>query len=206
VGLFVGICGGSGSGKSTLTDHLARRLGAVATQLSFDSYYRDLAHLAPDERATQNFDHPDALDHEMLAHHLDELLAGREVAVPGYDFATHTRSADVTIVEPREVVLVEGILLFAFPAIVERLHLRVFRDCPEPVRFDRRRRRDVDERGRTPESVHEQFHRSVKPMHDRFVEPARALAHRVVVHGESLDAVTVELASRIRRATTPAPA
>lgn len=205
MGLVVGVCGGSGSGKTTLTDRLVGRLGPLATRLSFDSYYRDLAHLPPAERAVQNFDHPDSLDAGLLARHLDELAAGRSIAVPGYDFARYVRTSDLTLVEPRPVVVVEGILLFAHPELVERLDLAVFRDCPEPVRFARRCERDVTERGRTPGSVLAQFEATVKPMHDRFVEPGRSVAHRVVTHGEDLDLVVDELAASIQR-LVPAPA
>lgn len=198
MGLVVGICGGSGSGKTTLCSRLADRLGGEALRLSFDSYYRDLPDLPPQLRDTRNFDHPDALDADLLASHLDDLAAGRPVAVPQYDFATFRRSPEVALVEPRPVVLVEGILLFCHRPLVERLDLRIFRQCPEDVRFARRRARDVDERGRSPESVRAQFQATVKPMHDRFVEPYAVLADRLVGFGEDLDDVAGELEQAVR--------
>lgn len=198
MGLIVGICGGSGSGKTTLCSRLADRLGTEAVRLSFDSYYRDLPDLPPELRQARNFDHPDSLDAPLLASHLDDLSAGHPIAVPGYDFTTFRRRDDLTLVEARPVVLVEGILLFCHRPLVERLDLRVFRHCPEEVRFARRRARDVVERGRSPESVRAQFQDTVKPMHDRFVEPYAGLADRSVGFDEDLDDVAAELERTIR--------
>ena len=198
MGLVVGICGGSGSGKTTLCARLAERLGAQAARLSFDSYYRDLGHLPVAQRAAQNFDHPESLDAELLISHLERLATGRDVEVPRYDFATYRRRGGCTVVEARPVILVEGILLFCHPQLVQRLDLRVFRECPEEVRFARRCTRDVTERGRTQASVQAQFRRTVKPMHDRFVEPHRELADRTVRFAEDLDDGARELERDIR--------
>lgn len=168
----LGVAGGSGAGKTTLVDGVVSRLGDRAAVLWFDEYYHDLVHLDPAERATVNFDHPDSLDGGLLIEHLDGLLAGRAVDVPVYDFSTHTRTTLTRRVEPRPVVVVDGILVLAVPEVRRRLDLAVFVDAPEAVRLARRMDRDVAERGRTPESVRAQFAATVGPMHDEFVAPS----------------------------------
>ena len=168
--------GGSGAGKTTLVWSLADRLGAEVSVLWFDEYYHDLVHLTPDERALVNYDHPDSLDVDLLVSHLDGLLAGRPAEVPVYDFTTHTRTGTTRRVDPRPVIVVDGILVLAFPVIRERLDVSVFVEAPAEVRLARRLDRDVRERGRTPESVRTQFAATVAPMHDAFVSPCRDLA------------------------------
>jgi len=168
----LGLAGGSGAGKTTLVDGLTSRLGGDASVLWFDEYYHDLAHLPPEQRAVVNFDHPDSLDEVLLVEHLDGLLAGRPVDVPVYDFATHTRTGRTRRVDPRPVVVVDGILVLAVPAVRERLDLAVFVDAPVEVRLARRMDRDVRERGRTVASVRAQFEATVAPMHDAFVGPS----------------------------------
>lgn len=169
--------------------------------LSFDSYYRDQGHLTPDVRSKVNYDHPDALDSELLIQHLDLLRAGHQAPVPIYDFATHTRQKGVTLVGPAEVIVVEGILLFSFSSIVQRLDYRVFRQCPESIRFARRIKRDVRDRGRSLESVRTQLATTVKPMHDQFVEPYALRAHRLTNHGEEAGDVAVEIVEHVSNAT-----
>ncbi len=195
--LVIGIGGGSGSGKSTLAAMVLERL-PEARQLSFDAYYRDLGHLPLVERAGVNFDHPDSLDHQLFGEHLNQLVAGSPVDVPGYDFANYTRTGLSIQVPPAPVLVVDGILLFAFPEIVPRLDHRVFIDVPEAVRFERRRDRDVNERGRTPDNVARQFAETVAPMHDAFVQPSIVHAHRVVPVGEAYATVATELAAFAR--------
>ena len=168
--------GGSGAGKTTLAWGLEDRLGADVSVLWFDEYYHDLVHLTPDERALVNYDHPDSLDVDLLVSHLDGLLAGRPAEVPVYDFTTHTRTGTTRRVDPRPVIVVDGILVLAFPVIRERLDVSVFVEAPAEVRLARRLDRDVRERGRTPESVRTQFAATVAPMHDAFVSPCRDLA------------------------------
>jgi len=176
----VGVVGGSGAGKTTLVRGLVDRLGSDASVLWFDEYYHDLVHLDPAERAVVNFDHPDSLDVDLLVTHLTTLLAGRPAEVPVYDFSTHTRTGGTRRVEPGPVVVVDGILVLAFPAIRERLDVSVFVEAPAEVRLTRRLDRDVRERGRTPESVRAQFAATVAPMHEAFVSPCRTFADLVL--------------------------
>ncbi|HAQ22176.1 MAG: uridine kinase [Acidimicrobiaceae bacterium] len=168
----LGVAGGSGVGKTTLVNRVVERLGNRATVLWFDEYYHDLIHLDPDERATVNYDHPDSLDSALLVEHLDSLLTGRAVEVPIYDFSTHTRTGSTRRVDPRSVVVVDGILVLAVPEVRDRIDLAVFVDAPEQVRLGRRLERDVRERGRTPESVRAQFAATVAPMHETHVVPS----------------------------------
>jgi uridine kinase len=177
----VAIAGGSGSGKTSLTRALVKALGSDrCAVLDHDSYYRCLAHRPLEERAASNFDHPDSLENELLARHLAELRQGRAVERPCYDFATHTRTSESTRIEPRPTVVCEGILLLAVPELRHAFDLRVYVDTPADVRALRRVRRDIVERGRTVESVVDQYLQTVKPMHERFVEPARATADLVL--------------------------
>jgi uridine kinase len=159
---------------------LVDRLGPDASVLWFDEYYHDLVHLSPADRAVVNYDHPDSLDVDLLVSHLDDLLAGRPAEVPVYDFSTHTRTGRTRRVEPAPVVVVDGILVLAFPAIRECLDISVFVDAPAEVRLARRLDRDVRERGRTPESVRAQFAATVAPMHEAFVSPCRSFADMVL--------------------------
>ncbi|MGI9604515.1 MAG: uridine kinase [Acidimicrobiales bacterium] len=196
--LVIGISGGSGSGKSRLATDLASAIGPERVSvLPFDSYYKDLRHLSLEARAEINFDHPESLDADLFASHLDGLAGGLDVCVPVYDFARHQRADDVTILPATEVVIAEGILLFAFTELLERFDMKVFRHAPADVRFERRLNRDVIERGRSPESVREQFELSVGPMHDAYVEPSAAHADRVVTHEEVLETVITELAATV---------
>lgn len=200
--LLIGICGGSGSGKSTLANRIAEQLRHErgphgATVLSFDAYYHDRFDLSVEERATINYDHPEALDHDLLIEHLFRLKGGDTVEVPVYDFASHCRSDEIVEVDATDVLVVEGILLFASARVRQLLDLRVFRRCPEDVRFSRRIKRDIVERGRTLVSVEAQLTATVKPMHDQFVEPFADEADIVTEHGQNLDRVTDEIVATI---------
>lgn len=168
----VGIAGASGSGKSTLATLLADELGdARATVLSFDSYFRCRGYLSEYDRAQQVYDHPDAIDHELLVRHLDELKAGNSIESPGYDFVDHVRVKG-NPVAPRPLVIVEGFLLFCFEEIRRRLDTAIFVVAPREMRFERRIRRDVEERGRDPVSVRERLERDVIPSEDQFILPS----------------------------------
>jgi len=183
-----GVCGGSASGKSTLVRQLRDRLGSdrVVT-IAHDAYYRDLSHLTFPERREVNYDHPDSLENNLLVDHLLELRRGRAVAVPVYDFAEHNRSADVELVEPRPLVLVDGILIYAIERLRAVFDRRIYLDVPSEIRMARRLQRDVEERGRHPREVRDNFTSVVAPMHDRFVEPHSASADWVIAHRDDRD-------------------
>ena len=196
--LVCGICGGSGAGKTTLTSRVVDRLGGQGVSvLAFDAYYRDLSHLPPEERHDRNYDHPDALDHELFVSHLDSLRSGRDVDVPVYDFATHTLTGRFDRVAAAPLVLVEGILLLASADVRKRLDYTVFLDAPRNVRLERRIRRDVAERSRQPDHVRRQFAATVSPMYHAYVKPYRHLADRVAANGEPGYDRVEELASEI---------
>ena len=205
---LVGIAGGSGSGKTTLTRDLAERLGDACSVVQHDAYYRQLAHLPKAERDKVNFDHPDSLDNDLLQAHLGLLRTGKAIEQPDYDFASHTRKPNSIPVPSRPIILVEGILVLSLPKLREAVDLRVFVDAPADVRALRRARRDVEERGRTLTSVFDQWFATVRPMHDRFVEPARVFAD-IVVDGEDVRRTGLEhvlAALRARSGKQPAVA
>ena len=178
---IIGITGGSGSGKSTLLGAIAALLGTNAVSiLRQDDYYRDLSHLPLAERAATNFDHPNSLDLDLLAAQAEKLRAGEAVDRPSYDFTTHTRRAAPVRIESRSLLLIEGTLIGAHPALVRSLDCVVFVDLEEPERLARRICRDIRERGRTEESVRRQWALTVAPMHAEFVEPVMAQADLVV--------------------------
>ncbi|MEZ5979989.1 MAG: uridine kinase [Planctomycetota bacterium] len=178
---FIAIAGGSGSGKSTLVDRLVcGRAGSRIAVVAHDAYYLDGTAMPEELRASRNWDHPDALDIELVAEHLDALASGLPVDVPEYDFSTHSRTDRTRRVEPRPVVVVEGVLVLAVAELRARCDLRVYVDTAPEERLARRVLRDTRERGRSIESVIAQFRASVRPMHDALVEPSRAHAHVVV--------------------------
>ena len=200
--LLVGIAGGSGSGKTTLAKAVAETMapGQVVV-IPHDAYYRDLGHLTFEERVVCNFDEPAALDNERLLHDLRALRAGRPMAQPSYDFASHTRRSETTRVEPCAVVLVEGILVLAIPELRAMLEVKVFVETCERVRLSRRIERDRAERGRTREGSEAQFLHQTRPMHVLHVEPSRVHAD-IVVSGEgsvahAAEAVTADLRRRL---------
>ena len=182
--IVIGVAGGTGSGKTTVSQAILDRVGSdQIAYLQHDSYYRDRSQVPPEERATANFDHPDALESELLAHHLASLKTGQTVQVPIYDFTTHTRKARTVAVEPRKVILVEGILIFTEKALRELMDIKVFVDTDSDVRFIRRLQRDINERGRTMESVIRQYTETVRPMHLEFVEPSKRYADVIIPEG-----------------------
>lgn len=180
MGKFVGIAGGSGAGKSTLAQLLAERLPGRAVVIEHDAYYRDQAHLPFAARLRTNYDHPDALETELLAAHLERLRAGEHVDAPQYDFVLHTRMAATRHIVPCELTVVEGLHVLHDPAVRRLLDLSVFLDLPAGLRFIRRARRDVRERGRSIEFAVTQYLATTRPMHLRFVAPARDHAGLVV--------------------------
>jgi len=193
-----GICGASGSGKSTFAQGLLERLGHQHVSLvSFDSYYVDLPHLTATERARVNFDHPDSLDVPLLCAHLDALHAGRAVDAPVYDFAVHNRTPAVQRIEPRPLVLIEGILVLAAEEVRSRLDYTVFLEVPDEICLHRRLERDVRERGRAEEEVRRRYTETVRPMFERHAAHRAPACDRLVRFGEDRGEVMEELAARI---------
>jgi len=193
--LVIGIGGGSGSGKTTIARALMREIGEAACALVLhDAYYRDQAHMPLAERALQNYDDPDSLETDLLVAHLREVLGGRAVEVPQYDFTTHTRMQRTVRLEPRPVILVEGVLVLADPDLREVLDLKIYVDTDADLRFMRRLQRDIRDRGRSVDSVIEQYLATVRPMHVRHVEPSRAFADLVIPEGYNIGAVGTVLA------------
>ncbi|HUJ60720.1 MAG TPA: uridine kinase [Kofleriaceae bacterium] len=182
--LVVGIAGGTGSGKTTVARKLAAAMppGRCVT-IEHDAYYFDQSHLSPADRATVNYDHPAALDSALLARHLGELRAGRAVDVPIYDFASHTRRTETHRVEPASVIVVEGILVFVEAALREQMDIKIFVDTDPDIRLMRRIRRDLEQRGRSFQSVRDQYYATVRPMHIEHVEPTKRWADLIVPEG-----------------------
>ena len=182
--VVIGIAGGSGSGKTTVQRRIIEAFGPDRIALlDHDSYYLDLSHLPPEDRARFNFDHPDALETSLMVEHLDRLLAGEPVEKPTYDFTTHSRRAETLTVQPHPVVIVEGILVLAEPALVERMDVKIYVDTPDDVRLIRRIERDLHERGRDIDAIIRQYQRTVRPMHLEFVEPSKRVADVIIPRG-----------------------
>jgi uridine kinase len=196
--LLIGVAGGSGSGKTTFATGLQKFLGAgLCAVLAQDNYYRDLSKMFDFDGARVNFDHPHAIELALLKSHLQALKHGEAVEVPMYDFTTHSRRPASLVFQPRPVIVVDGILIFSQPEIESCFDLKIFVDASEPLRFDRRLERDVRERGRTADGVHDQFVTQVKPMHDLFVEPSKFKADRIVSGEHPFDAVYLDIFSKL---------
>jgi uridine kinase len=182
--LVIGVAGGTGSGKTTVADEIVRRVGADRiVSVHQDRYYRDLSHIDVKRRVRHNFDHPDAIEETLLVAHLDLLTSGRPAPLPVYDFANHVRTDEVQVVEPRPVVLLEGILILAVAAVRKLIDVKLFVDTDSDVRLIRRLRRDLSQRGRTVQSVMDQWCESVRPMHLEFVEPSKRYADLIIPEG-----------------------
>jgi uridine kinase len=182
--LVIGIAGGSGSGKTTVANEILRRVGPDRiAYLPHDAYYRDLTHLPPVQRAEINFDHPDSLESELLYQHILELKAWKPVKLPVYDFTHHRRTEMTTEVLPRGVIMVEGILIYADPTLRQIFDVKIFVDTDADIRFIRRLQRDIAERGRTTETVINQYLGTVRPMHLDFVEPSKRYADIIIPEG-----------------------
>ncbi len=182
--VVIGIAGGSGSGKSTVLRAIVDAFGPQhIAVLDHDAYYQPLDHLPLEARRAINFDHPDALETDLMRRHLDQLLAGAPIEKPLYNFTTHTREPATTRVEPRPVIIVEGILVLAEPLLLECMDIKLFVDAAPDIRLMRRILRDMQQRGRSTESILAQYARTVRPMHLEFVEPSKRKADVIIPHG-----------------------
>jgi uridine kinase len=200
--VVIGVAGGSGSGKTTVVRRIVDSLGTEdVTVLEHDRYYRDRNDLRLEERAALNYDHPDALETDLLVRHLEQLRAGREVAAPVYDFARHARQRATETIAPRRAIIVEGILIYTDAALRRLMDIKVFVDTDDDTRFIRRLQRDISERGRTVQSVIEQYLGTVKPMHLEFVEPSKRYADIIVPQGGH-NAVAIDMLMTLIRSLT----
>jgi uridine kinase len=182
--LVIGIAGGTGSGKTTIADYILETVGP--DRIAFfphDAYYRELDVLSQEERAKVNFDHPSSLETELLIEHINQLRNGQSIELPTYDFKTHTRTGETTTIYPQPILMVEGILIFAEPELRKLFDLKIYVDTDPDIRFIRRLKRDIEERGRTTQSVINQYLDTVRPMHLEFVEPSKRYANVIIPEG-----------------------
>ena len=198
--LVIGIAGGSGSGKTTVAQEILQRVGPDRiAYIQHDSYYKDLTGLPPAQRAEVNFDHPNSLETELLISHIEQLRAGQPIEVPIYDFSNHSRTDKSFTVNPRGVIVVEGILIFTDLALRSLFDVKIFVDTDADIRLIRRLQRDITERGRTAESVIKQYQATVRPMHLEFVEPSKRYADVIIPEGgfnaAALDMVVARIES-----------
>lgn len=198
--LVIGVAGGSGSGKTTVSNAIVGKVGRERIVfLPHDSYYHDLSHLPLEQRAQINFDHPDSFDNPLYLAHLEALIRGETVAMPSYNFASYVRLPATELLESRRVILLEGILIFDDAALRELMDIKLFVDADSDLCFIRRLRRDVRERGRTMDSVIEQYLRTVRPMHREFVEPSKRYADIIIPRG-GLNQIAIDMVvARIER-------
>jgi uridine kinase len=190
--LTIGIAGGTGSGKTTIVKKLKKKLKKVNVLIIYqDSYYRDRSYLQPEDRLKVNYDHPDALDLRLLVEHLRLLRAGHSVQIPRYDFSTHTRLKDCITANSADVIIVEGLFVLEDSSLRDLLDIKVFIDINSDIRFIRRLQRDVYERGRTVDSVIDQYLNIVRPMHLKFVEPTKRYANIIIT--EEINAISILL-------------
>lgn len=202
--LIIGVAGGTGSGKTTIANVILQRVGKESiTYLQHDAYYRDLEDLPTDLKTSQNFDHPDSLETELMVNHILDLKNGNPVQIPVYDFSTHSRKKQTILIEPHPILIVEGILLFADKKLRELFDIKIFVDTDPDIRFIRRLQRDITERGRTTESVIQRYLSTVRPMHLDFVEPSKRYAHVIIPEGGfnevAMDMVTARIEAMLSK-------
>ncbi len=196
--VIIGLAGGTGSGKSTVASVILERVGQHIALLPHDAYYKDGDELSVDQRGQINFDHPNSLDTLLLIQHIQRLKGGQPIDLPVYDFKTNSRTAQTIHVNPMPVIVVEGILIFAEPALCRLFDMKIFVDTDADIRFIRRLQRDITERGRTIQSVIDQYVNTVRPMHLEFVEPSKRYADIIIPEG-GLNAVAMDMVvSRIQ--------
>ncbi len=197
--IVFGVAGGTASGKTTVARNVLRAVGAATVAyLPHDAYYKDNPHLSLEERAQQNYDHPRSLENKLLVQHIKQLLAGKAVDVPVYDFTLHRRTDETVLVEPSPIILVDGILIFTKRRLRELMDIKIFVDTADDIRFIRRMKRDMEERGRSLESVIEQYLTTVRPMHMKFVEPSKQFADVIIPHGGENAVAMAMVVSRLR--------
>ncbi|HQE92308.1 MAG TPA: uridine kinase [Anaerolineae bacterium] len=197
--IIIGVAGGTGSGKTTVANRILEQVGAEhITYIPHDAYYKDLRHLTFAERSRTNFDHPDALETRLMIEHLKMLRDGQAVEIPVYDFTQHVRADETIHVEPSPIIMVEGILIFAEPALRSLFDVKLFIDTDADIRLIRRLQRDMQERGRTFESVITQYMTTVRPMHLEFVEPSKRYADVIIPEGGFNEVAIEMVAARIR--------
>ena len=197
--MIIGICGGTGSGKTTIARKIVQTVGKDNVVLvEQDSYYRNLADMPLDERHQANFDHPDSIDSDMLVNHLKRLKMDQSIEMPVYDFVTHVRSDKTEHIDPKPVVIVEGILIFAETRVLDLLDFRIFVDTPDDIRLIRRLRRDINERGRSFEQTLWQYEHTIRPMHFEFVESSKRHADVILPEGGNSDITSEFLCSMVR--------
>ncbi len=181
--LVIGIAGGTGSGKTTLMRNIVDRFGQEIAVISHDNYYKRHDELPYEERCKLNYDEPAAFDTELLVEHLNLLRQGQAIDCPVYDFTIHNRSDEIIHIEPRNVIIVEGIMIFENKPLRDLMDIKIFVDTDADIRLCRRIKRDVNKRGRSLESVLQQYQQTVKPMHDQYVEPSKRYADLIVLEG-----------------------
>jgi uridine kinase len=197
--MIIGICGGTGSGKTTIARKIVQSVGRGNVVLvEQDSYYRNLADMPLDERHQANFDHPDSIDSDMLVNHIKRLKQGQSIEMPVYDYKTHTRSDESEHIDPKPVVIVEGILIFAESRVLDLLDFRIFVDTPDDIRLIRRLRRDITERGRSVEGTLWQYENTIRPMHFEFVEPSKRFADIILPEGGNSEVTSEFVCSMVR--------
>lgn len=181
--MVIGIAGGTGSGKTTLVNQLCKKFGNSVSVIYHDNYYKANMDMSFEERSALNYDHPDAFETELMIAHLRQLKSGQTIACPTYDYTIHTRCDKTITIHPARVIIVEGILVFSSPALCSMMDIKIYVDTDADVRILRRITRDVEERGRTIQSVVKQYLTTVKPMHEQYVEPSKRNADIIVLDG-----------------------